>query len=101
MGEILIKNHKSYREVIAICDAGLLGKKFLEGKRMLDLTSQFFDGEKFSAEEALEKIKFYVREDATFNIIGEDSVSLCLKLGIIVESGVMRVDSVPFALVLA
>ena len=56
---------------------------------------------RISAEEALEKIKFYVREDATFNIIGEDSVSLCLKLGIIVESGVMRVDSVPFALVLA
>jgi len=101
MGEIIIKCHKSYREVVAVCDAKLLGKKFLEGKRMLDLTGQFFDGEKFSVEEALEKIKFYIREDATFNIVGEDSVALCLKFGIIAKAGVMNVDGIPFALVLA
>jgi len=101
MGEIVIKVHKSYRHVVAVCDAEILGKKFVEGDRILDLTGQFFGGETFSREDALEKIRFYVREDATFNIVGEDSVALCLKLGIIKESGVMRVDDVPFALVLA
>ncbi len=101
MGEIIIKAHKSYREVVAVCDSDLLGKKFLEGERVLDLTGQFFEGDEFSFEEALEKIKFYVREDATFNIVGEDSVGLCLKVGIISEEGVLRVDGVPFALVLA
>jgi len=101
MGDIIIKAHKSYREVVAICDANLLGKKFFEGERILDLTGQFFDGEKYSSGEALEKITFYVREDATFNIVGEESVALCLKLGIITKEGILRVDGVPFALVLA
>ena len=101
MGEIIIKAHKSYREVVAVCDKHLLGKKFLEGERMLDLTGQFFDGEVFSSEEAVEKIAFHVREDATFNIIGEGSVALCLKMGIISESGILKVDGIPFALVLA
>jgi hypothetical protein len=101
MDEIIIKCHKSYREVVAVCDVELLGKKFFEGKCMLDLTGQFFDGEKISCEKALEKIKFYVREDSTFNIIGKNSVTLFLKLGIIGEEGISRIDGIPFALVLA
>ena len=47
-----IKIHRSYRNVVAICDAEILGKKFEEGKRVLDVRESFYNNEKvyFSAQ---------------------------------------------------
>ena len=43
--KILIKIHMSYRNVIAVCDEDLLGKKFEDEKRQLDIKEGFFKGE--------------------------------------------------------
>jgi len=40
-------------------------------------------------------------EDATFNIVGEKSTQLALKLGIIMQEGIKTIDKIPYALVLA
>ena len=39
-------------------------------------------------------------EDATFNIIGQRSTDMALKVGIINKQGIGIIDNVPFALVL-
>lgn len=95
-----IKIHKSYRTVIAICDAEILGKKFEEGKRQLEVTESFFKGEKVDEEKAVQIIERQALEDATFNIAGEKSIKAALKAGIINEAGVSYIKKVPFALVL-
>ena len=95
-----MKVHKSYRFVVSICDKELLGKKFVDGKRQLDLTGEFFKGEEFGLDEASEKICKLVEEDATFNVVGEKSVKILKDLKIIKESGVLEISGVPFALVL-
>jgi|TARA_B100001971_G_C17921071_1_gene397807 hypothetical protein len=100
MGEILLKVHKSYRFVVAVCDKELLGKKFVDGKRQLDLTGEFFKGEEFGLDEASEKICKLVEEDATFNVIGNKSVKIMKDLEIIRDEGILKVSGVPFALVL-
>lgn len=100
MGKILLKIHKSYRLIVAICDKDLLGKKFVEGKRQLDLSGEFFKGKEFSEEEVAEEVARLVGEDATFNIIGQDSISLARELGIVRDDGVMKVCGIPFALIL-
>lgn len=97
---MLVKIHKSYRTVVAICDEEIIGKRFEQGKRQLDLTSTFFQGEKKTEEETLEIISQQADEDATFNIAGEKAVQLALKSGIIQKSGVRNVQKIPFALVL-
>ena len=97
---MLIKVHSSYRNTIAICDPDLLGKKFEEGNKYLDLTTTFFKGEEKSDKEALEIIEKGVYEDYTFNIVGKESIAIALKAGIIQPEGVSTIQGVPVALVL-
>jgi len=97
---MLIKIHKSYRDVVAICDSELLGEKFEEGERILEVRESFFNGEEKNEGEIIELMKELSKEDATFNIVGEKSVNAALKAGIINEEGIKKVKEVPFALVL-
>ena len=97
---MLIKIHKSYRDVVAICDSDLIGKRFEEGGFQLDIKESFFKGEKISKEKATKIMQDMSREDATFNIVGEKSIDTALKAGIITKEGIKKIQGVPFALVL-
>jgi uncharacterized protein len=100
MGEYLIKIHKAYRWVVAICDKELVGKKIEEGEKQLDLTGDFFRGEEKTAEEAKEIIIDCISEDSTFNIIGEKSCKFAEQMGIIKKEGILKTNDVPYALIL-
>lgn len=89
---------KSYRNIVAICDAELIGKKFEEEKFQLDVKESFFKGELTKEEDALKIIKDMRLEDATFNIIGERSVSLAIQSGIIKQEEVGKIAGIPYAL---
>ena len=95
---ILIKIHKSYRIVVAIADSNLLGKRFEEGKKQLEIKGHFFNGGDYSEEEALEIMKKQLMEDATFNIVGHKSIELAMESGIINEESIGKVAGIPFAL---
>jgi len=96
----LVKEHKSYRLVISICDKDLYGRKIAEGEKQLDLTGQFFAGEEKDREETINLIRYYSGEDDTFNIVGENSCGIAQELGIIKPEGVKKISRVPYALVL-
>lgn len=91
---------KSYRDVVAICDSDLIGKRFEEGDFQIDVKESFFKGEDLEEKEVAEIIKNMKLEDATFNIVGEDSTKLALQLGLISEEGIKKIQDIPFALVL-
>ncbi len=97
---MFIKVHESYREVVAICDSDLIGKYFEEGEFQLDLKESFYKGEELSEEETFKAIQSAAIEDATFNIVGENSIKIALKAGIIEEEGIKKINGIPFALVL-
>jgi len=99
---MFFKIHKSYREVVAICDSDLIGKKFEEGKFQLDVKEDFFKSQENSVteEEIISLLKKFSDEDSTFNIIGERSINSALKAGIISQEGIKKVQGIPFALVL-
>lgn len=121
MGEknILLKVHESYRWVVAVCDKDVFGRKLVESaacgipsregtdvpsslgsKRVLDVSGVFFEGKEMSDEEVAAEIVRCNREDATFNFVGKESVSIAKQLGIVKDEGVVEIDGVPFALVL-
>jgi len=93
--------HKSYRDLIAICDSELIGKRFEEGKSQLEVKESFFKGEKISKKEAIDMMRNMLIEDATFNIVGERSVNSAIEAGIISDEGIGRIQNIPFALILA
>ena len=103
---MFVKIHKTYRDVVAICDSELIGKIFYEGKFQLDVKENFFKGDtlkgtsKISEEEVIKIMKEMSAEDSTFNIIGEKSVNAGLKAEIISEDGIKKIQGIPFALVL-
>lgn len=99
---MLVKIHDSYRNVVAICDSDLIGKKFVSGeeKLQLDLTGDFFKGEEKSEEELRDLIELQLGEDATFNVVGENSCSLAVDCGLFTKDALIRIDDVPVGLVL-
>ena len=97
---MLVKIHKSYRTVVAICDSDIIDKKFEDKNLQLDLTTEFFKGDEFTESKTLELIESAVLEDASFNIVGEKSVSCALKAGIIDKKGIKKIQKIPVALTL-
>lgn len=97
---MFVKVIKSYRDIVAICDSELLGKRFEEGEFQLDIKESFYKGEKLLEEKAIKIMQDMSKEDATFNIVGERSVNTALKAGIISEHGIKKIQNIPFAMVL-
>ena len=50
---MLVKIHNSYRKVVAVCDSDIIGKRFDEGKRQLDIRENFYKGDEVNEEEAI------------------------------------------------
>jgi len=97
---MFVKLHKSYRIVVAVCDNKLLGKKFVEGVKQLDVRDNFYNKQEMSYNEVVKLMKFQASEDAIFNIVGDESVKAAQEAGIINEDGIGYIDNIPFALVL-
>lgn len=91
---------KTYRDVVAICDKELLGKKFEEGKFHLDIKESFYKGEETPEEKVIEIMKLMSAEDATFNIVGPKSVNAALKAKISSEEQIRKIKGIPYILVL-
>ena len=97
---MLVRIIKSYRDIVAICDSELLGKRFEQGKFQLDIKESFFKGGKTDEEKVIEIMKDMEKEDSTFNIVGKKSVNAALKAGIIQKQGIRKIQGIPFALIL-
>lgn len=94
-----VKIHRSSRTVIAICDENLLGKKFNEGIKCLNITESFFKGEKISKEEVSEIMKFESLDGSTFNMVGKETISLAIEVGIIEKSAIKKIKDIPFIII--
>jgi len=99
-GEVLIKVHRTYRWVVAICDSDLVEKRFEEGERQLDVSRIFFGGDPVNVCEFRDSVGRCLDEDATFFIVGEKAVKMSKDIGLISDEGILRIASVPFALIL-
>jgi len=95
---IHIKVHQSYRRVVAVCDSELIGKKFFEGKKQLDVRDNFYRGTEFTPEETVKQLQRHYVEDATFNIVGPQAVKAAMEAQIIDQASSASISGVPFAL---
>jgi len=97
---ILVKTHKTYRLIIAVCDCDIIGKHFEQGNKQLDLKKDFYEGDKKDDADVIELLKNAQRDDATFNIVGKNSVNAAIKAGIVSKKGIMKIQGIPYALCL-
>ena len=81
----------------------LIGKKFEEGEKQLEIKESFYKGEQKepkSIEEVDKIMEDWNKEDATFNIVGEKSINLALKKEIITQGSIKKIKNIPYALIL-
>lgn len=92
---IITKVHQNRegQKILALCDKELLGQKFEEGNRQLDLTSSFYQGEEKSEEE----IKELLKDAYIINLVGEESLKLMEKLNLIDKEHIIRIKNIPHA----
>ncbi len=91
---MIVKSHSAEgKKIVAICDSDLLGKKFEEGNKQLDLTSDFYKGKETGPEE----VKKIILSAYIVNVVGEESIAFCIKLGIIDKGGILKIDGIPHA----
>lgn len=85
--------------MVAICDSGLIGKKFEEGKKQLDLNENFFGKDEINREDIIKMVERQAMEDASFNIAGKESVEMAIEAGLADEKSVGYVEGIPIVLV--
>ena len=91
---------KSYRNVAVFCDEDLIGKSFEEGEFKLYIKEDFYKGDSVSNQRAREIMEDMSREDATFNIVGEEATKTAIEAGIIKSKDVKRIQNIPYSMVL-
>ena len=89
------KLHRGSSCILAICDEGLIGKTFEEEGLFLEISEDFYKGEKKTKEEVFEMLKD--GNIKNFNIVGKESISVALKAGIIEKENILRIGGVPHA----
>ena len=74
---MIVKVHSGpHGKVMVVTDEEILGKKFIERKLQLDLSKEFYKGEKMGDEE----IKKLVKECYILHLTGEKSIQLFSEL---------------------
>jgi len=91
---IYVKLHKGVSgAVVAVCDKELLGKIFTEGKYKLKVSEFFYKGKEVNEDEAGEIMK----DAENLNIVGERSIEIAMKLGIVSEKNIIKISGVKHA----
>lgn len=91
---ISMKIYKQGNDIlIGACDEELIGKKFREGKLQIDVSKEFYDGERIS----VEVLKKYLKNATIANLVGEKTVNCAIKLGVVDLECVMKIKDVPHA----
>ena len=92
---MIAKLHKSHegRVILAVCDSDIIGKKFEEGERQMDLGCDFYKGEEMDEKRILNLMKAV----HIVNLCGDKSVELGIRAGIIDKDNVIKIGGVPHA----
>ncbi|MGI0082742.1 MAG: DUF424 domain-containing protein [Nitrosopumilaceae archaeon] len=81
--------------MLNICDANLLGKTLTESDLELNISRSYFAERFVDKNEAEELLRTY----SIINMVGKETISLSVNLGIGSSQGVKEIDGVPFLLV--
>ena len=92
---MIVKKHVTpdKRLLLSVCDSDILGKQYSEGEHQLDLTSNFYNGDEMSEEDALVEMK----KAYMLHIIGQKSITLAKDNGYVSEEQINTIENIPFA----
>jgi len=88
---------KRYRQgndlLIGACDEKLLGQTFEEGKFQLEVTKEFYGGEKVTSE----VLKKFLEVATIANLVGSETIKAAVDMGLIDPNSIIRIKGIPHA----
>ncbi len=81
--------------MLNICDSELLGKKITQDELNMNISENYYGGKLVEKEEA----KSLLKNSSIINMVGKESVSLSIELGIGSENGVKTISGIPFLII--
>ena len=81
--------------MLNICDLELLGKKITQDELNMNISENYYGGKLVEKEEA----KSLLKNSSIINMVGKESVSLSIELGIGSENGVKTISGIPFLII--
>ena len=81
--------------MLNICDAELLGKKIVENELNMNISESYYGEKLVEHEEA----RTLLKNASIINMVGKETISLSLELGVGNENGVKKIGGVPFLIV--
>ena len=89
----LKSHHHGAHTLVAVCDCDILGKKFTEGRLKIEVTADFFGGEKASCSE----VEAELAKATMANFVGCKTVEHAISLGYVERDCILSVDGVLYA----
>jgi len=81
--------------MLNICDAELLGKKIIQDGLNVHISESYYGEKLVEKEEA----KSLLKNSSIINMVGKETVSLSIELGIGSENGIKTISDIPFLIV--
>lgn len=91
---VRVTNHQNDL-MLNICDAHLLGKNIIDDKFKMNISKSFY-GERLIEKDEAENL---LKKCSSINMVGKETVSLSISLGIGSQKGVKEIDGVPFLII--
>lgn len=82
-------------KMLNICDFELLGKEIIQNELTMNISKNYYGGQVVDKTEAENLLK----SSSIINMVGKDTISLSIELGIGTEKGVRIISGVPFLIV--
>jgi hypothetical protein len=81
--------------MLNICDAELLGKKIVQDDLNMNISKSYYGEKLVEKEEA----KILLKKSSIINMVGKETISLSVELGIGSENGIKSISGIPFLIV--
>ncbi|MGB9748333.1 MAG: DUF424 family protein [Candidatus Woesearchaeota archaeon] len=92
----MVKIHKAEgRIVLAVCDSDIFGKKFSEGNKQIDLSSDFYRGKIMDEDRVLSLME----ASNSINLVGSKIVELAVKNGFVNQKNIIKINNIPIAFI--
>jgi hypothetical protein len=81
--------------ILNICDAELLGKNIIQDDLNMNISKSYYGEKLVEKEEAT----ILLKKSSIINMVGKETISLSVELGIGSENGIKLISGVPFLIV--
>ena len=81
--------------MVNMCDAELLGKDVVDGELKIHINESYYGKQLVDKDEAIS----FLKSASIMNLVGKETISLAIDLGIGSESGIKIISDIPFLII--